>query len=420
MTCLQCPLIYKDRKFLANLNCFGLKELDVILGMDWLAQYHVLLDCANKAVVFPDSGVTDYLNSYTLGKSSPAFVNSVVAEAKNDGDVRNIMVVQDFVDVFPEDVPGLSPVRETEFSIDIMPGTGPISMAPYRMALAEVTELAKQLGDLSSKGFIRPSVSPWGALVLLVEKKDGRSRLCKDLNMRQRRWMEFLQDYEFALQYHPGKTNVVADALSRKAMHVSSLMVKELELLEAFRDLSLDVKVAPGKLSFGMVTVSNGLLDEIKSRQEANEGLIEWCKLVMQGKAPKFAVGNDNILHCKGRKAKVEHQKPAGKLQLLDVPQWKWDSVSMDFVTALPLTRRRFDAIWVVVDRLTKTAHFVPINLNYKVEKLAEIYIAEIVRVHGVPSSIVSDRDPRFTSRFWGALQQALGTKLRLSSTYHP
>ncbi|XP_057426259.1 uncharacterized protein LOC130719665 [Lotus japonicus] len=166
-TCLQCPLIYEDRKFFANLVCLGLKELNVILWMDWLTQYHVLLDCANKAVVFPDSGVTDYLNSYTLGKSSPAFVNSVVAEAKNDGHVRNILVVQDFVDVFLEDVPGLQSVRETEFSIDIMPDTGPISMAPYRMAPSELTELAKQLDDLSSKGFIRSSVSPWGAPVLL-------------------------------------------------------------------------------------------------------------------------------------------------------------------------------------------------------------------------------------------------------------
>ncbi|XP_057452683.1 uncharacterized protein LOC130744524 [Lotus japonicus] len=154
MACLQCPLIYEEWKFLANLVCLGLKELDVILGMDWLTQYHVLLDCANKAVVFPDSGVTDYLNSYTLGKSSPAFVNSIVAETKNDGEVRNIMVVQDFVDVFPDDVPRLPPVRETKFPIDIMPDIGPISMAPYRMVPAELTELAKQLDDISSKGFI--------------------------------------------------------------------------------------------------------------------------------------------------------------------------------------------------------------------------------------------------------------------------
>ncbi|XP_057418404.1 uncharacterized protein LOC130712594 [Lotus japonicus] len=153
-TCLQCPLIYEDRKFLANLVCLGFKELDVILGMDWLAQYHVLLDCANKAVVFPDSSVTDYLNSYTLRKGSPTFMNFIVVEAKNEGGMRNILIVQDYVDVFPEDVPGLPPVRETKFTIDVMPDTGPISMTPYGMAPAEMAELAKQLEDLSSKGFI--------------------------------------------------------------------------------------------------------------------------------------------------------------------------------------------------------------------------------------------------------------------------
>ena len=127
-----------------------------------------------------DSGVSDYLNSYFLKKGSLAFLNSIVAEAKNDDDVRSIPIVQDYADVFPKDVPGLPPVRETEFSIDVMPGTGAISIAPYRMAPAELTELGKQLEDLTSKGFIRPSVSPWGAPVLLVKKKDGKSRLCVD------------------------------------------------------------------------------------------------------------------------------------------------------------------------------------------------------------------------------------------------
>ena len=120
------------------------------------------------------------------------------------------------------------------------------------------------------------------------------------------------------------------------------------------------------------------------------------------------------------QKVKKEHHKPAGMLQSLYVQEWKWDSISMDFVTALPLTRKKFNVIWVIVDRLTKTAHFIPIKLSYKVEQLAKIYVVEIVRLHGVPSSIVSDRDLRFTSRFWGALQEALGTKLKLSSAYHP
>ena len=120
------------------------------------------------------------------------------------------------------------------------------------------------------------------------------------------------------------------------------------------------------------------------------------------------------------QKSKVEHQKPAGLLTSLDVPEWKWDSISMDFVMSLPNTPRGYDAIWVIVDRLTKSAHFIPININFPVSQLAVIYIREIVKLHGVPSSIVSDRDTRFTSRFWKSLQEALGSKLRLSSAYHP
>jgi len=120
------------------------------------------------------------------------------------------------------------------------------------------------------------------------------------------------------------------------------------------------------------------------------------------------------------QKSKVEHQKPAGLLTPLDVPEWKWDSISMDFVTSLPNTPRGHDAIWVIVDRLTKSAHFIPINISFPVSQLAEIYIRKIVKLHGVLSSIVSDRDPRFTSRFWKSFQEALGSKLRLSSAYHP
>ena len=120
------------------------------------------------------------------------------------------------------------------------------------------------------------------------------------------------------------------------------------------------------------------------------------------------------------QKSKIEHQKPAGMMQPLKIPEWKWDSISMDFVTGLPRTTKGNDSIWVIVDRLTKSAHFLPMKINHSLERLAELYIEEIVRLHGIPSSIVSDRDPRFTSRFWESLQKALGTKLRLSSAYHP
>jgi len=107
-------------------------------------------------------------------------------------------------------------------------------------------------------------------------------------------------------------------------------------------------------------------------------------------------------------------------LQQLEIPEWKWDNIVMDFVTHLPRTVKSHDAIWVIVDCLTKSAHFLAVNLRMSMTKLTQLYISKIVRLHGVSSSIVSDRDPRFTSRFWQTLQSSLGSKLTMSSTYHP
>ena len=120
------------------------------------------------------------------------------------------------------------------------------------------------------------------------------------------------------------------------------------------------------------------------------------------------------------QKVKAEHQKPSGMLQPLEILEWKWESISMDFVMGLPRMPTGYDAIWVIVDRLTKFAHFLPIRANYPLERLAQLYIQEIIRLHGIPLTIISNRDPRFTSRFWGALQEAFGTKLCLSTAYHP
>ncbi|GJT09559.1 putative nucleotidyltransferase, ribonuclease H [Tanacetum coccineum] len=120
------------------------------------------------------------------------------------------------------------------------------------------------------------------------------------------------------------------------------------------------------------------------------------------------------------QQVKIEHQRASGLLQPLEIPVWKWDEISMDFVTGLPRTQRKHDAIWVVVDRLTKSAHFLPIRKDYPVSKIAEMFQQEIVRLHGTPSAIVSDRDPRFTSRFWKGLQKAWGTRLKFSTAFHP
>ena len=120
------------------------------------------------------------------------------------------------------------------------------------------------------------------------------------------------------------------------------------------------------------------------------------------------------------QRVKAEHQVPSGLLQPIRIPEWKWDRITMDFVVGLPLIGRKHDSVWVVVDRLTKSAHFLPVRTDYSLDKLAELYIKEIVRLHGIPISIISDRDPRFTSSFWGKLQEAMGTRLNFSAAFHP
>nr|GFB51888.1 retrotransposon protein, putative, Ty3-gypsy subclass [Tanacetum cinerariifolium] len=150
----------------------------------------------------------------------------------------------------------------------------------------------------------------------------------RELNMRQRRWLELLKDYDTNIQYHPGKANVVAEQ------------------------------------EVGYDCCSEGGQRDLDYRRE-----------------PRRA---------------VMPQRASGLLQPLDIPVWKWDEISMDFVTGLPRTQGRHDAIWVVVDRLTKSAHFLPIRKDYSISKLAETFQQEIVRLHGTPSAIVSDRDLRF------------------------
>ncbi|GJR99347.1 putative reverse transcriptase domain-containing protein [Tanacetum coccineum] len=119
-------------------------------------------------------------------------------------------------------------------------------------------------------------------------------------------------------------------------------------------------------------------------------------------------------------KVKAECQKPSGLLVQPEIPMWKWERITMDFVTKLPKTSTGHDAIWVIVDRLTKSAHFIPIRATDSMETLTRLYIKEIVSRHGVPISIISDRDSHFTSRFWQSLQNALGTQLDMSTAYHP
>jgi hypothetical protein len=112
--------------------------------------------------------------------------------------------------------------------------------------------------------------------------------------------------------------------------------------------------------------------------------------------------------------------KPGGLLQPLSIPGWKWEDISMDFIVGLPLTTRKFDSIWVIIDRLSKSAHFIPVHTNYNVQNYARVYIDRVLCLHGVPKKIISDRGSQFVARFWEQLHASLGTHLIHSSAYHP
>ncbi|GAB2275833.1 hypothetical protein Dimus_039153 [Dionaea muscipula] len=120
------------------------------------------------------------------------------------------------------------------------------------------------------------------------------------------------------------------------------------------------------------------------------------------------------------QQVKIEHQRPAGRFQPLLIPEWKWEHVTMDFVSGLPLTRRDHDGVWVIVNRLTKSAYFLAIRMTFFLDRLARLYLAEIIRLHGAPVFMVSNRDPRFVYKFWGALHKAFGTRISFSTAYHP
>jgi IS30 family transposase len=120
------------------------------------------------------------------------------------------------------------------------------------------------------------------------------------------------------------------------------------------------------------------------------------------------------------KRVKATYMKTAGPLQSLPIPTWKWEDISMDFIVGLPRTTKGYDSIWVIVDRLTKISHFLPVKTDHPVTVYAQLYIARILSLHGVPKTIVSDRGPQFVAKFWEALHKSLDTKLLHSSAYHP
>ncbi|GJY00852.1 putative reverse transcriptase domain-containing protein [Tanacetum coccineum] len=257
----------------------------------------------------------------------------------------------------------------------------------------------------------------------------------KELNMRHRHWIELFSDYDCEIRYHPSKANVVADmtlqssikdrilTAQKEAVDESAGLQRGLdEMIEQRNDGTLyylDRIWVPSKDD-----VKTLIMDEAhKSKYSIHPGADKMYydlrdRYWWPGMKKDIAEYVSKCLTC--LKVKAEHQRPSGLLQKPEIPVWKWEGIVMDFVTKLPRTSSGHDTIWVIVDRLTKSVHFLPMRKDYKTDRLARLYLNEIVARHGVPTSIISDRDSRFTSRFWQLMQEALGTRLDMSTAYHP
>ncbi|GJU17822.1 putative reverse transcriptase domain-containing protein [Tanacetum coccineum] len=455
---------------------------DVIIDMDWLVKHDAVIVCGEKVVritygnktliVESDKGVSRLkviscikARKY-VEQGCHLFLAHVTEKRSKEKRLEDVPVIHDF----PKDFPGLPPPRQVEFQIDLVLGVAPAVHAPYRLAPSEMIDLSIQLSVyvdpakieaiknwgapttpmevrqfLGLAGYYRSapilalpegtedfvvycdaSLKGYGAVLMQREKMiayasrqlkvhegnytthdlelgaviftlrlwrhylygmkcvvfiDHKSLQYilnhKELNLRQQRWIDLSSDYDCEIRYHPGKANIRGaqkEAMKRKNIRKENLrrLIKQI------------FKFHPnGTRCFGNRV---------------------WL--------PSFGGLRDLV--------KAEHQKPFGLLQQPEIPVWKWERITMAFMSGLLRTPSRYYTIWVIVDRLTKSAHLLPMKKTDNIEKLTQLYLKEVVCRHGVPVSIILDRDSHFMSKFWKSLQKALGTNLDMSTAYHP
>nr|GEW26583.1 putative reverse transcriptase domain-containing protein [Tanacetum cinerariifolium] len=378
-----------------------------------------------------------------LGERPKEKARLLMSTRTRDKKQEEIVVVKYFFKVFL-DLSGLSHLLEIKFWVELILGAVPVTKSPYRLAPSELEELSGQLKKLQDKDNILIYSKAWEEhvkhlrLVLELLEKDKLyakfskyefwlrevqflrhvinglagyyrrfiekfSKIAKSLIILTQKTLpngpkdfvvygdasglglgcvlmqrELFSDYDCEIRYHPGKENVVVDALSRKK------------------------KVKPKRVRAMNMTLYSSIKERILAAQK--KAVDEFVRLQ------------------KGLDEMIE-QRSDGTLYYLDriwVPLKGDEGIAMDFVTKLPRTSSGHDTIWVIVDRLTKYAYFLPMCEDYKMDILARLYLNEIVSRHGVPILIISDRDSRFTSRFWQSMKKALGTRLDMSMAYCP
>ncbi|GJP49956.1 hypothetical protein CLOM_g9113, partial [Closterium sp. NIES-68] len=336
-------------------------------------------------------------------------------------------LLKEFQDILPDDLPNeLPPYRTHQHEIVEEPGSKPTFRAPYRLSPTELTDMKKQIEYLLAKGLIRPSTSPYGAPVLFTR---NRTEACACVSttelltsrpsrtsIRYHESMTCLTSFG-ELRYFPNwicgpdtgrygwRTTLSTKLLSELGTDRTSIWINEnwVPNYPPLRQLLLeeyhDVLYAG---HFG----SNKTLTGIAKHYY-------WPHLADD--VQKFVTSCDTCQRMKSSK-----QKKAGLLQPLPVPEQPWQVVSLDFITGLPPTTSGHDAILVVIDKFSKMGHFIPTHTTARTEQTAQLFVRHIISQHGIPTTLISDRDPKFTSKFWKELMSLLGTKLAMSSAYHP
>jgi hypothetical protein len=276
------------------------------------------------------------------------------------------------------------------------------------------------------------------------------------LNARQARWMALLSEFDFEIKHVKGKENKVVDALSRsmKTIHLAAVSTCETNVKERvrnaqetdtfFQTVTSYLEQEPTGIKYegyqmidgGLLTYRNRLyipdcddlkrfiMDELHKRPYTGhpgyQKMITATRKQFYWPGLKKDIANYLAKCIECQQVKAEHRHPAGLLQPLPIPEWKWETISMDFITGLPTSTKQNDAIMVVVDKLSKSTHFIPVKSTCKAIDIANIFMKEIFKLHGMPKKIVSDRDTKFTSNFWKSLMAGLETKLLFSTAYHP
>nr|GEU36935.1 hypothetical protein [Tanacetum cinerariifolium] len=424
-----CTLGLLGHPFNIDLMPVELGSFDVIICMDWLANHHAMIVCDEKIVRIPYGDKVFIVQGDRGGKGEKSKL-SIISDKSEEKRLEDVPTVRDFLKVFPEDFPGLPPTRQVEFQIDLVPGAAPVAQAPYRLA---PSELSTHLQELSDKGFIKPSSSPLGALIdlrsgyhqLRVQEED----IPKTVFRTRYGHSEFqvmlfgltnaLAIYSKSKEENVEHLKLILELLKKEELYAKFLkcdvgcqgcnfLVTFLEDYQTYDEIDLEerevywsekAKAAFQLLKQKLCSEPIFSFPEVEARKEENFGTEDLCGMIK-----KLEQRTDGTLCLNGRswihyreiatyvskcltcaKVKAECQKPSGLLFKPVIPVWKWENITMDFITKLPKTSTGQDTIWVIFDRLTKSAHFLPMKETDSMEKLTRQYLKEVVSRHGVP-----------------------------------